>query len=708
MILKKVIAVGMIMALLIVFTTLVNLVSAQISLDQQRYTESSYRECKENKCTITNYPSQRFVREQGIWKKIEDANRLDDKGVFDILITENDTINGIDIIKYNFSCIEMKLFPQDEKLFEFDKAIPIKIDDSIIGNLITLSSSKEGSIVTICKETIINKEISYGAKSTSIIITADSNTGFVSDTDCSGSGTEFENATDQEYTLIGTYTTGSGKEYQTLFDFEETSDIPDNATIDAAWISYYLNSNGIVENVYSYGCDYGTLDAGDFDTANTTEEIVFGTSSTPTAQWNDANVSLDAINKTGNTQICTYYDDSCADSNELLNMEYSSGYYANLTVLYTEEEEGECEGYEDWANTSFPYRTCYSMNLSDGNLSSGYEIEFHIDSSNIGSNFNWSSEVNDGGNMSRPIWGDLFGNTINSTVLWANSTSEEGVWTIDIERENNYSVNDTVCIYYGNSTFEHYEAWDDVYEKFVDTFEDNDYTGWDAPSWGGGDGCYIGTTNMRGTFGLEFNYDTDNDFCGPNIETLDTDRIIYDTYICDDDDIYQIIFFHNDDGTSRIDNTGFQDQSGVTVNLRTYDAPTNYYDGVYEIGWHELHLLDLDWSSDDFSTYIYNQTYFEFPRGVSSNMHSGSYGADAGDMIFRSSVTSNSDCAVFIDNFRVIKWDDDWNNLEINQIEEEEYCAEEEPTGTCWGETSTILYIPPSCKYYTNVKEEIG
>lgn len=130
--------------------------------------------CEENSCKVFLSSWVRFVPEDGRWKPIENARRLDDKGIFNINYLEDDKIHGLNIIKFNYSCITIGFSSQDITKFEYNKDIPVKIDGNIEGYAKIPSIFSPSVEVEYCfEDSILDHNYSFGEKSTTITLDDD-------------------------------------------------------------------------------------------------------------------------------------------------------------------------------------------------------------------------------------------------------------------------------------------------------------------------------------------------------------------------------------------------------------------------------------------------------------------------------------------------------------------------------------------------------
>jgi len=84
------------------------------------YTKTTDKTCDENgKCNLVLYSGIRNVYEDDIWKRVEDARSLKNKG-FDVVYLGDDGTHKINVIDFNYSFIEFDLSFNPENLGEYE------------------------------------------------------------------------------------------------------------------------------------------------------------------------------------------------------------------------------------------------------------------------------------------------------------------------------------------------------------------------------------------------------------------------------------------------------------------------------------------------------------------------------------------------------------------------------------------------------------
>lgn len=328
-------------AVMMIMAMLIGTAGAQIAevkeKQETKYTTRTETTCKDGRCSMSSSANIRFVEEDGRWKDIEDARRLDDKGLFEVQI-KSDGVHGIEIGEFNNSCIEIRTYSEDIFKFEYNTDIPIKIGDRTVATSKIPGILSPTSSFMLCDDSIMKEQIHFGSESTTVdIITTDGNTGYLRNTDCGSVGTT--TTLNDNYQWTGHYTTGSGQEFRGYLDYD-TSEIPSGSNILASWWQYWVGSETIEtgdEFFHLYTCDYGTLANADWTVSLGTDHGLIFDTTMSTSTWYEINVSTDDIVTEGATQFCIRITKTCTDVDD--RVIFGSG-GTNYEILWVEWEEG--------------------------------------------------------------------------------------------------------------------------------------------------------------------------------------------------------------------------------------------------------------------------------------------------------------------------------------------------------------------------------
>lgn len=289
--------------------------------------------CEKGKCSIKSFSGVEFVPEDKEWVYIQEAARLDDKNIFQIKYVTEDHVHDIEVTRFNYTCIDFTPTVIDDGKFEYGEPVDIKIDGITIAYVTKPSKAIKDIPMTRCfQDSVFLHTLSFGKESTTIEIGYGSNDGYIRDTNCDDSPVVYPGY----LFYIGTHTIGSGRIYRSYVDFD-TSSIPDDATIDSAYVSFWVYANTLDASydVLMYNCDYGTLGTEDWTVSLGDYEGVVGTSTTTVDAPSNITVIDDNIVKDGTTQYCLVYEGSCADIKYRLDLFYAH-YYPVMVVEYTE------------------------------------------------------------------------------------------------------------------------------------------------------------------------------------------------------------------------------------------------------------------------------------------------------------------------------------------------------------------------------------
>lgn len=356
--------------------------AAYIGLAGGAMAESTYdygeeTHCSEGKCYTTLYSGVRFVPEDGTWKKVEDAKRLDDKGVFSINDIEDDGIHGLEVVRFNHSCITIKPYSKDIFTFKYNTNIPVKIDGEIKGYIKIPSILSPLTEITFCpSQSAMAHNYTFGESSTTIQINQTSaNSGYIYDTNCDGVGA-FLSSIAGTY-AIGNNIEGSGIQYRTFMEFD-TSTIQNKDIISSKLISYIDTNTVGFGNATVYQCNYGTLATSDYSIATGTLEGIIFNQTSATSSWHNLSVSTSYVNASSTTQYCMKPDFACADADDYW-------YESDLTRLpYLEVVYNTVPLYWSSNSTNSTYNGTW---ISHNTFWTGDTLSGYIFSFNNGSNW---------------------------------------------------------------------------------------------------------------------------------------------------------------------------------------------------------------------------------------------------------------------------------------------------------------------------------
>ena len=167
-----------------------------------------------------------------------------------------------------------------------------------------------------------------------------------------------------------------------------------------------------------------------------------------------------------------------------------------------------------WWNTSWSYRQAINISNTAGNLTN-YQVKIELNSSNVGSHFNWSNNGSD--IRFTNSTDDLLNFWIES---WNSSGQEAVIWVNVTYLENN--TNTTIYMYYGNPSAESESDINATFIRIVDGLiaswhfdEESGDIAYDS-SGNDYDGTIYGATRVDGKFGKALDYDGSDDYvdCG--------------------------------------------------------------------------------------------------------------------------------------------------------------------------------------------------
>jgi len=176
--------------------------------------------------------------------------------------------------------------------------------------------------------------------------------------------------------------------------------------------------------------------------------------------------------------------------------------------------------------SGWDYRQAINISNTAGDLTN-YQVRIDLNSTNVGSNFNWSN------NGSDIRFTDASDNLLNFWIESWNSTEQEAtIWVNVTSLPNN--TNTTIYMYYGNPSASSVSNGSAVFE-FFDDFEDGNISDWTTTS---------GTTSV--VSGLSGNYAIKHTGDGTN----NIGQVVYKSYTVPDSYIFECEFMLDDYGTS--------------------------------------------------------------------------------------------------------------------------------------------------------------
>ncbi|KKK46833.1 hypothetical protein LCGC14_3161290, partial [marine sediment metagenome] len=280
----------------------------------------------------------------GKCKGIREAESL--KGYFSIRYLKNDGIHDFEIVDFNYTSIELKVFVRDSK--ELNKDIPIKVD-GIQKKTKRLTSLSDKPTIIFKSDNILASNYSFGSESTTIML-QDPDTETLDDDD------PFESGDSTTWTIYGSLNptrTPSGIKFN-------ISEIPAGNQIDAATL-YLLVSSGnglpLTVQVFEYdivwneedGIDESTTGGALLDTdadSGVDDLINLDVTSWVSSGYTsgDINVSF-ALNITGTFQSVTVISKefSTASSRPFLNITFSIIPVIGITTSLTSPGDASVE-----------------------------------------------------------------------------------------------------------------------------------------------------------------------------------------------------------------------------------------------------------------------------------------------------------------------------------------------------------------------------
>jgi hypothetical protein len=211
---------------------------AMVSVNAETWVNDCQAKCEGSRCN-TILGKTIWVRDSdGFCKNIEDAKSL--KSRFSVEYLEDDKVNGIEVIDFNYSCITIKPYWQSLS-FKFGKNVPFKIDGVVQGFVKIPNVLSPLVSLTFCPlESVLDHNYSFGEKSTTIQL-QDANTENLEDTH------SYEDSIDRDVGITTYIRTGGGdtnERAETLIKFN-ISLLPPGSSIEDSILALYYYSEGI-------------------------------------------------------------------------------------------------------------------------------------------------------------------------------------------------------------------------------------------------------------------------------------------------------------------------------------------------------------------------------------------------------------------------------------------------------------------------------
>lgn len=269
--------------ILLAFSILfLSLISPSFASDS--YTPSEETHCINNTCTLTLYSGVRYVFEDSIWKKVENAKSL--KSVWNKVYLEKDPDFDIDVVEVNYSYIELNFSFNSSNYAKYPECGASKEDDIKCDFKLTVKEDvwndtsqefyktetkfqykyqeKDGvkdTLKFIQKGIPLGKKYTFGGNSTTITLN-ETNGGNIGDSKVSGVGPFPAEQRNNNYgitTPISAYT--ANPDY--IFIKFNLSSIPAGSTITNANFSIYeISSTGTTAHTVYNTSLYNSTGAG--------------------------------------------------------------------------------------------------------------------------------------------------------------------------------------------------------------------------------------------------------------------------------------------------------------------------------------------------------------------------------------------------------------------------------------------------------------
>lgn len=114
-------------------------------------------------------------------RHIMEIDDLSKTGKFKV-VTESDGVHGLEVVKYNYSCVVLRPYAVDTTMFEYGKPISLKLGDKVLGDVRIPNIFSPLIDITVCPVDSALNKYSFGKKSTTVRL-QDANTENLEDAD---------------------------------------------------------------------------------------------------------------------------------------------------------------------------------------------------------------------------------------------------------------------------------------------------------------------------------------------------------------------------------------------------------------------------------------------------------------------------------------------------------------------------------------------
>ncbi len=199
------------------------------------YTPSKRTECNDGVCNIVLYSGVRFVFQDKEWVDVKDARSL--KGIFEVKYLKNDGIHDIEVVDFNYTSLELRVFVKDSK--DLNKDIPVKVD-GVQKTTKEIKNINDRETIKFESTNILNKNYSFGFDST-VIILQDADTMNLGDNRVRANSVDVNHGTS---TFLQVIEGGGSTEGRSYIAFNISNLTVSNCdTITAAGVHLFQNSN---------------------------------------------------------------------------------------------------------------------------------------------------------------------------------------------------------------------------------------------------------------------------------------------------------------------------------------------------------------------------------------------------------------------------------------------------------------------------------